>query len=701
MPFPVFVAVAFTIAAGTMAATGRLSNRGSPAIWAALIGATALVLFHGLAQLNFVVDDAFINFRYSQHLADGLGPNWNSTGRVEGYTNFLWMALLAGIDKIGFDIIISARVLGGIAVASTLFVTSKIWALWRDDDGDSGAASPYVLAAAVLGLGLSGGVAFFAFSGLETPLFMALITGGAYCYMVERRRGGMPWSAVVLAAAAMTRPDGLIAAAVTGGFKLAALRGQDRRRALDQAVAWSVVFLLLYGSYFLWRYTYYDHLLPNTFYAKVAARSAVFDRGLIYLQNEGLSTQLLPLLVGTVFLAVARPRLRHDAMYVIGLCGLMLAAVVPEGGDFMGHARFLVPTLPLLYLSGLAGLAVLLKRAIPERGHLSLIAGFGLALAALALLHDSYDPTLRQERGSYQERRALAAWLEQYTPPDYTIAAYAVGSLGYYSHRNILDLLGINDVVIAHTNMADLGHGVSGHEKYNLDYVFNDVKPEIIIATEGENRPLTRDELMSLANQSSFVRVKQALPGDQRLWDQYEPRWLFTRDGHVINFFQRNDTLGELHGPGLFGGQEQNLLATSGADAATGWTAWRSTLQPSNDGIEVRSAEIAYGPYGRTSSSSVVQQGQSYVAIVWVRSDRTIAANDYVSISLRENGKHSPQTETNGYFFLTPQWQPIWVERTLTGDNTKSLSVHLIKFSGVAKEDSFFFRDGQLNQISE
>jgi len=30
----------------------------------------------------------------------------------------------------------------------------------------------------------------------------------------------------------------------------------------------------------------------------------------------------------------------------------------------------------------------------------------------------------------------------------------------------------------------------------------------------------------------------------------------------------------------------------------------------------------------------------------------------------------------------------------------KHLSVHLIKFSGVAKEDSFFFRDGELDQIS-
>ncbi len=45
----------------------------------AMIGATALLLVHGPAYFDFYADDALITLRYSEHLADGIGPNWNSS----------------------------------------------------------------------------------------------------------------------------------------------------------------------------------------------------------------------------------------------------------------------------------------------------------------------------------------------------------------------------------------------------------------------------------------------------------------------------------------------------------------------------------------------------------------------------------------------------------------------------------------------
>ena len=43
---------------------------------------------------RFVVDDAFISFRYAEHLAMGHGLVWNPGEHVEGYTNFLWTLLM-------------------------------------------------------------------------------------------------------------------------------------------------------------------------------------------------------------------------------------------------------------------------------------------------------------------------------------------------------------------------------------------------------------------------------------------------------------------------------------------------------------------------------------------------------------------------------------------------------------------------------
>ena len=86
MPFPLFVLICSAIAAPTVAATLLLSRWRWLAVSTALAGATGLLLFHGPGyfRLALPLDDAFITLRYSRHLADGLGPNWNSDGRVEG-----------------------------------------------------------------------------------------------------------------------------------------------------------------------------------------------------------------------------------------------------------------------------------------------------------------------------------------------------------------------------------------------------------------------------------------------------------------------------------------------------------------------------------------------------------------------------------------------------------------------------------------
>ena len=240
MSFPLYVLTSSAIAAVTMLAVLSLSSRRWLAVLAAFAGAIALLLVHGPLYFDFYADDAYITLRYSQHLADGLGPNWNTEGRVEGYTTFLWMGTLAGLAKLGFDLVDASRVLGFLSLLATFFAVYRIWGLWGGEQPERGLRSPVLLAAVLLGLALTDGVAFWGFSGMETPLFMALLTWSAYLYLRERRGGRIPWSAFALAATAMTRPEGLIAVGVTGLFVLYdAATSPDRRQAIGRAVAWA------------------------------------------------------------------------------------------------------------------------------------------------------------------------------------------------------------------------------------------------------------------------------------------------------------------------------------------------------------------------------------------------------------------------------------------------------------------------------
>ena len=67
-----------------------------------LFGVTLALLLAHAWLYRFLTDDAFISFRYSVNLAQGHGLVFNPGGeRVEGYSNFLWVVILAGLDVIG------------------------------------------------------------------------------------------------------------------------------------------------------------------------------------------------------------------------------------------------------------------------------------------------------------------------------------------------------------------------------------------------------------------------------------------------------------------------------------------------------------------------------------------------------------------------------------------------------------------------
>jgi hypothetical protein len=549
MAFPLFVVVSLSIAAATAGAATLYARQRSVAIVAALAGAFGLLLFHAFAYFHYYADDAYIALRYSRHLADGVGPVWNPGQHVEGYTSFSWMAVLAGMAKAGFDLVFASQLLALLAILATFLLVARLWSLWADDEPESGIGHPLVLAAALLALALGDAVPFWGLSGMETPLFMALLTASAVLYLQEHRRGGFPFSALALAATAMTRPEGMIAAAVTGVFvAYDAWRDPNRARSFARAALWGALFFVPFAAWFGWRWSYYGYLFPNTFYAKVGATSDIFNRGLEYINTFGIRYQLLFMVAGAAVLFTTR-RLRTDAAYIIALCGGLMLGIVFEGGDDFPNGRFMAPMLPLLYLGGLAGFAVVLRSLTLERLQRALVVVTVFTLGALALLPGSITPGLDRERQAHDDRRILGEWLNERTPDDYTIAAFAVGAIGYYADdRNILDLLGLNDETIAHTHVPHLGRGIAGHEKYNVDYVFDIVKPQIIIPSDAEAGPVTTEELKKAAQNRSPVPGRDLTLTDSRLWANYEVRSL-SLEGRWFNILVRTDVIDQLQLP--------------------------------------------------------------------------------------------------------------------------------------------------------
>ncbi len=505
-----------------------------------MAGSTLLLALHGRVFLEDTsADDAFIYFRYARNWADGFGPNWNYDGeRVEGYTGILWLLPLVAAAKLGLDIPATARYLGFACSVGVLAMQYPLAARLPE-----GRLTPLAPVLAGLALAASAPFAAWTFAGMEAPLFMLLVLVAVYFHLREdASQRGIPWSGLFFALAMATRPEGALFAAVTGLFKLSALRDpQSRRDRLFQLWAWLGFIVLLYGSYFLWRYQYYGHLLPNTFYAKASGGSDYYDRGVHYLADSGSDYGLLLLFAGFVAY-LARISTLRPVLYVAALSIAWVAWVALSGGDTLIQGRFIVPVLPLLFLPAAFGALLMLRTSGEQFSYAVARPAFALLFAAVLMgfLYHSLHPFVEFNRNLHGQRVTIGRWMAKNLPPDTTIAVTAAGAIPYYSKLPTLDMLGLNDEHIAHVDTSTFDQGASavirgfaGHEKYDVDYVLAQ-RPQVIFLGGGVGfapRP----------TQADYARANWDLPNEYylvhhpRTFQLYAPVVIAMGEGGWLN----------------------------------------------------------------------------------------------------------------------------------------------------------------------
>lgn len=427
---------------------------------------TAQILVYGKAPM----DDAFISLRYARNLAEGHGLVFNPGERVEGYTNFLWTLLLALPFELGIDPIDFTYGLGIFSGALLVFAAWKLArALAPERPLAAGlaallaAATPYLIAESIM--------------GLETALFAALAALGLAFYLQRPER---PWgSALALAAAALTRPEGLL---VVGWVGLHDLVRTSRAREgwKGFAARWAVVAAVV-GGHLVFRVAYYGDVVPNTFHAKVGVGWSAISRGLEYARDFALcSVPLIALgLLGALPARGREARLRWASAWVLGLALAYGSYAVYVGGDFRTTYRFFA--LPALLLAVLAGdgaarCGELVRRA-PRASALALAAVGALVLLLPMRLTLAF---VRQRAELYPLHLAIGAWLREHFPPDALVATVNVGAVPYESRLPALDLVGLCDRHIASVEEPDMGLGIAGHEKSDPDYVL-DRRPAIVL----------------------------------------------------------------------------------------------------------------------------------------------------------------------------------------------------------------------------
>ena len=489
------------------------------AVWGCLLAALAISTAHSWHYLPFVSDDALISYRYSDRFLHGQGLTWNDGEFVEGYSNLLWVLLVAAGGFIQPNLILVGWILGLIANAAVLIAI--VWTFGR-----SSSTSLLPVAGGLLMLSLSGSFAIWGVGGLETALVEALIAWAlATTYRMPVGRWGSMYPALLLALLSITRPDGILFS-ISVAIALV-LRNGVRREVVQRALSLLILPFAFILAQIGFRLAYYGSFVPNTAYAKLAFTLERVSAGCLYL-TDGMLVNRVPLsIMLVVILLLWRSRqlrvLRQTSVFLIpGLVWLAYVCII--GGDiFPGH-RHWMPAL-VCFAFALSSLLAALPTTRPFR--------FAVVLAVASVLHLGLQMEDSESRRAVLERWewdgiAVGHFLRSaFGTQRPLLAVDPAGCLPYASRLPSLDMLGLNDSHIARHRPPDMGKGVVGHELGDGVYVLSR-KPDLIAfcAPTGRIEPCSRSgrEMVGMPEFQRYYRLVFFRAGsvDTGLWTRIE-----------------------------------------------------------------------------------------------------------------------------------------------------------------------------------
>ena len=211
------------------------------------------------------MDDTYIHFVYADNLVShGKLFFSNVDEKGVGATSPLWVFLLAGFKLLGIPLLVSAKALGMIGLATVIGgIYSLFRPVWK---------SPFLLLAVIL-LSISGNLIWFSLSGMETMLFLAL----GILSLIAYREQKWYFFGLLLGLLILVRPEGVILAAAAALIDFWAHR--YIRRELMIAL---LICFFISVPWFIYLYWRTEHIMPTS----AIGKRFTFDLGLDYVAAQ-------------------------------------------------------------------------------------------------------------------------------------------------------------------------------------------------------------------------------------------------------------------------------------------------------------------------------------------------------------------------------------------------------------------------------
>jgi arabinofuranosyltransferase len=474
-----------------------------------LFSLTALTAFYwwGYKAPSIGIDDANIYFVYMKNFAGGHGFVWHvGSERVEGFTSLLWTLIGSLFVKVSPDHYpMLLLIFGGVLTFFTLY---QLLSFSRKINGTEHklitGTDLIILSLLLLPRGF---IEWNVLCLMETSLWSFLLVNMTVqlCrYYLDARKIRIWLISLFIVLINVTRPESLLFNTLFIAIIYFMVYAEEGLKpATRKALIPLLTHIISFGALVVWRISYFGYPFPNTYYAKVSTdRKDNFIGGLKYLFNlfyfYPQTAAITILLAFFAWFLIRRVRFEKklsnltqpekilSILLAIYFCGLVLP--LATGGDHFTFSRFYQPLFPIMAVAVTYG--YFWKKALGFRFEPGRLAFSALVLSIIVLTLFLSKSTVFDfsKSGSFsfgefqlaEEGRITAEKFNESfadLPALPSIGTMASGGSGYAYKGKTIDLMGLNDTLMAHANPVK--RGVRNHASFDKG-AFWKLRPDIM-----------------------------------------------------------------------------------------------------------------------------------------------------------------------------------------------------------------------------
>ena len=431
-------------------------------LWPALL--IGIAFLARLLPGTRTIDDAYITFRYAQNILTGTGFSFNPGETVLGTTTPLYTLLMVFLGAFtgGVDAPFPTLALGVNALADALTCLLLLRLGRSLGKGQIGLITALAWAVAPFSV-------TFAIGGLETSLFVFLLTAMLLAHLEHRR----VLAALLGALAILTRPDALILVGMVVLARFWELLKQRKDPSAGKTILMEIaVFSLPLMMWFGYAWSTFGSPIPQSMLAKLAAYHLDSNAALIRLIQHYTTPFLEDNWLGSIA-AVAAGLILYPFLFLVGvrrgwkLEPRLLPWMLYPIAYFIIFAMpnpllfrwYLTPPLPAWIFFIFLGLETILIGKNTDQTLSTLRRAIILVVMLLFPLlslrewqvHPTHGPDRPAPEMAFIELELIYAqaadWLTPRLQSGDVVAAGDVGVLGYMTNARMLDTVGLNSPV--------------------------------------------------------------------------------------------------------------------------------------------------------------------------------------------------------------------------------------------------------------